>query len=114
MDTIKTLTQFNFYPEIEETQGLSLVYFSAHACSSCRHLTQVLSQLAIKQPELSIFNVDAQQDQALINEYDIFHLPALFLFLEGQYHSELSCEANTSSIMSCINIARQQPAQEAP
>jgi thioredoxin len=114
MSVIKTLTQFDFYPEIEETKGLSLVYFSAHACSSCKHLTQVLSQLAEKQSELSIFKVDAQQDQALIQEYDVFHLPALFLFKEGQYHAELQCKARTNSILSCISSASQQPAEEAP
>lgn len=114
MSAIKTLTQFNFYPEIEETQGLSLVYFSAHACSSCKHLTLILTQLAETQPDLSIFKVDAQQDQALIKEYEVFHLPALFLFKAGQYHAELQCEARSSSILSCINSASQQPAEEAP
>ena len=114
MTAIKMLTQFDFYSEIEETRGLSLVYFSAHACSSCKHLTHVLSQLAENQPELSIFKVDAQQDQALIKEYDVFHLPALFLFKEGQYHAELECESRPDSILKCINLASQQPAEDAP
>ncbi|MCK5337019.1 MAG: thioredoxin family protein [Gammaproteobacteria bacterium] len=114
MPAIKTLTQFDFYAEIEETRGLGLVYFSAHACSSCKHLTHVLSQLAEDQPDLSIFKVDAQQDTALIKEYDVFHLPALFLFKEGQYHAELECESNAASILNCINLASQQAAEEAP
>ena len=114
MPAIKMLTQFDFYPEIENTKGLSLVYFSAHACSSCKHLTHVLADLAKEQPELSIFKVDAQQDQALIQEYEVFHLPAMFLFKEGQYHSELQCEARPNSILTCISSASQQPAEEAP
>lgn len=114
MATIKALTQFDFYAELDATAGLSLVYFSAHACSACKHLSQVLTQLAQNQPELTIFKVDAQQDQALIREYDVFHLPALFLFKEGQYHAELQCESRAESILNCINQASQQAAAEAP
>ena len=114
MAAIKTLTQFNFYPEIEETKGLCLVYFSAYACSSCKHLTLILAQLADSHSDLSIFKVDAQQDQALIKEYEVFHLPALFLFKDGQYHAELECESRADSILSCIKHASQQTAAEAP
>ncbi len=114
MPAIKMLTQFDFYPEIEHTKGLSLVYFSAHACSSCTHLSHILTDLAEEQTDLSIFKVDAQQDQALIKEYEVFHLPAMFLFKEGQYHAELQCEARPKSILSCISSASQLPAEEAP
>lgn len=114
MSVIKTLTQFDFYPEIEETRGLSLVYFSAHACSSCKHLTHVLTDIAKEHEQLSIFKVDAQQDQALIKEYEVFHLPSLFLFKEGEYHAELHCEARPNSILNSIHNASLQPAEEAP
>lgn len=114
MQAIKTLTQFDFYAKIEETNGLSLVYFSAQACSSCKHLSQVLSQLAEEQPSLSIFTVDAQQDQALVKEYEVFHLPSLFLFQNGQYHAAIQSEARASSILQAISSASQLPAEEAP
>ncbi|MDH5393634.1 MAG: thioredoxin family protein [Gammaproteobacteria bacterium] len=114
MPSIKTLTQFDFYPEIEATRGLSLIYFSAHACSSCLHLSHLLTEMAKNQPELSIFKVDAQQDQALVAEYEVFHLPALFLFKQGQYHAQLVCEARSSSILNAISHASCQTAEEAP
>ena len=114
MSAIQTLTQFDFYAEIEATKGLSLVYFSAIACSSCKHLTQVLSKLRETESGLSIFKVDAQQDQALVKEYEVFHLPALFLFQNGQYHAEIQSEARANSILQAINNACQQPAEEAP
>ena len=114
MSNIKSLTQFNFYSEIEETSGHSLVYFSAHACSSCKHLTMVLNELHQHDASLSIFKIDAQQDQALVSEYDVSHLPALFLFKDGQFHAELSCESRPDSILRCIESASQRAAEDAP
>jgi len=114
MSAIKALTQFDFYPRIEQTKGLSLIYFTAHFCSSCQHLSQLLSQLAEKQKDVSVFQVDAQQDQALVAEYEVFHLPAIFLFNNGQYHAQLHCEARIPSILEAINKASALPAEEAP
>lgn len=114
MSTIKPLTQFNFYTELESTNGLSLVYFTAPSCSSCRHLGQVLEQLKTQRVDLAVFRVDAQQDQALVREYEVFHLPAMFLFKDGHYHAELQCEARIASIEQAITAANTAPAEEAP
>lgn len=114
MSAIKALTQFNFYPEIEQTNGLSLVYFSAPGCASCRHLSTVLIQVQQRRDDISIFVVDAQQDQALVSEYEVFHLPALFLFKAGHYHAEIICEARISSIEQAIDAANAAEAEEAP
>jgi len=114
MSVIKALTQFNFYPQLEQTKGLSLIYFSAHFCSSCKHLTHILTKLAAEQDKLTVFQVDAQQDQALVAEYEVFHLPALFLFNNGHYHAQLQCEARIPSILDAIQKAANQPAEEAP
>lgn len=114
MPAIKALTQFDFYPQIEQTKGLSLIYFSAHFCASCQHLTHILTQLADEQEEVSIFQVDAQQDQALVAEYEVFHLPAMFLFNNGQYHAQLQCEARIPSILNAIKQAKEHPAEDAP
>jgi thioredoxin-like negative regulator of GroEL len=113
MSDIHTLTQFDFYQTLEQTEGLRLVYFSAQACSSCQHLHQLLSKLATNEP-LTVYKVDAGDDPGLATEYEIFHLPALFLFNNGQYHAELKCEARIPSILAAIHQASQQPAEEAP
>jgi len=114
MSAIKALTQFDFYPQIEQTKGLSLIYFTAHFCASCKHLTHILSQLAEEQKDVSIFQVDAQQDQALVAEYEVFHLPAMFLFHNGHYHAQLQCEARIPNILNAIKRAAELPAEDAP
>lgn len=114
MSTIKALTQFTFYPQLEQTSGLSLVYFTAEGCSSCRHLTMLLDQLQQQRDDLSIYRVDAQQDQALVSEYEVFHLPALFLFKNGHYHAAIHSEARLTSIEQAISSANSAAAEEAP
>lgn len=114
MSDIRPLTQFDFYHVLEQSNDLSLVYFSAAACSSCKHLNLILTQLAADQPALSIFKVNAEMEPGLVSEYEVFHLPALFLFKDGHYHAELHCEARLPSILSAIQSASEQPAQEAP
>ena len=114
MTVINALTQFNFYPQLDKTPGLSLVYFSADGCSSCRHLSQVLLELQRQRQDLSVFQVDAQQDQALVSEYEVFHLPALFLFKDGHYHAAIHCEARLTSIEQAISAANAAAAEEAP
>ncbi|MDH5518472.1 MAG: thioredoxin family protein [Gammaproteobacteria bacterium] len=113
MPSIQPLTQFDFYAVIENTPGLSLVYFTAPSCSSCRHLSQLLTEM-ITPADLTIFNVDAVHEQALLAEYEVFHLPALFLFKQGQYHAEIHAEARSASILNAITVASQQAAEEAP
>jgi len=114
MSEIKALTQFTFYPELEQTTGLSLVYFTAESCSSCRHLTMLLGQLQQQRDDLSVYQVDAQQDQALVSEYEVFHLPALFLFKDGHYHAAIHSEARLHSIEQAISAANSAAAEEAP
>lgn len=114
MQEIKALTQFNFYSELEQRAGLSLVYFTADSCASCRHLSLILKQLQQQRADISIYKIDAQQDQALVTEYEVFHLPALFLFKDGHYHAELHCEARLTSIEQAVEAANIASAEEAP
>lgn len=92
----------------------TLVFFSSAGCSSCRHLQRILEETSAGHPEWLIYQVDAQQDIALAREFEVFHLPALFLFDQGNYHSEISCEATTAAIEEAVNSALKCPPQEAP
>jgi len=58
--------------------------------------------------------VDAQREMALTREFEVFHLPTLFLFTQGQFHAELRCDSTPSAIEGAIISALKQPAQEAP
>ena len=114
MSVISSLDQFNFYHTLAAAKGPSLVYFTAPNCGACRYLGNVLEQMLKSNPGFWVFKVDAQQDPALVQEYEVFHLPSMFLFIDGEFHCELYCEASDTAIRQAIKAASQQPAQEAP
>ena len=111
---MRKLVDDNFYDVLHASDGTSLVIFTSTGCASCRAWKQTLTEYLRTEPDLVIYEVDAHESMALANEYEIFHLPALFLFQDGRFHCALSCEANLEKIHQAIQIALQAPAQEEP
>ena len=108
------LNQFDFHQTLTENTGLSLIMFTAPGCGSCRQLRQVLEAHPEDFADLHLFEVDAQQDQALTNEFDVFHLPSLFLFRDGEFHAQIEAEPLPQNIKDAIAAALSEGPQEAP
>ena len=81
---------------------------------SCRYWENVLDQFSKQHSDVSIYKVDAGLDQALTEEFDVFHLPSLFLYHNGKYHSALQSEANIEALEATIEQALKSPAEETP
>jgi thioredoxin 1 len=111
---IRTLDQFNYHHILAQTPGVSLVYFTSPACGACRHLKAIFEHQPQEFGQLNLFEVDAQREMALTHEFGVFHLPALFLYNEGEFHAEIHAEALPSAIIAAIETALAAPAQEAP
>ncbi len=111
---LKQLEQFEFHQTLESTAGDSLVVFSSNECASCKFWEQLLNEYQGSHPGLNIFRIDTGKDQALAEEFDVFHLPALHLYHNGEYHSEVQCEAKLPSIERAIKQALAAPAQDCP
>jgi len=111
---IRSLSQFDFHHVLAEIPGVSLVMFGSADCGSCRHLKAVFDRLAAQSQEVKLFEVDAQRDTALVREFEVFHLPALFLFRDGHYHCQLHSPADPAALRRHIATALAAPAEEAP
>jgi thioredoxin 1 len=114
MDTVATLDQFDFHERIGRSQGPALVLFHAPGCAACRHWTQLLADYARLHETIGLYQVDVRRDMALAHEFGLYHLPALFLFLNGQFHCEFQAEARIEHLRPAIDAALQRPPQEAP
>ncbi len=110
----RKLVDGTFYDTLHATPGVALVIFTSAGCASCRAWKEVLKGYLTMNQAIVIFEVDAHESMALANEYEIFHLPALFLFRDGEFHSALQCEANLERIHQAIIRSLQGPAQEEP
>lgn len=108
------LNQHDLHHIIAENSAPTLVFFGTEECASCRHLKKILVQLQARHPEWIIYEVNAQEEMGLTREFEVFHLPAMFLFQHGQFHQEISCEASIGSLETAIGQALLSPAQEAP
>ena len=100
---MESLDEFTLHKRLAEQPGVSLVLFTSPACGACRSVERLLPSAAPATARL--FKVDVRQAQALARAYEVFHLPALFLFRDGRYHAALG---------RALAEALARPAQEEP
>lgn len=93
---------------------MSLVYFTSPGCGACRHLRALFENHAETFSRFNLFEVDAQQDMALTREFEVFHLPSLFLFKNGEFHAQIHSEPLPQSLMAAVETALAAEPQEAP
>ena len=108
------LNDHEFYARLAETTGPSIVFFTKPGCSSCRLWKRLLVELLQKRGDIHVYQVDAEQNMALSHEYELFHLPALYLFVDGEFHCELQSEARLAHLETALDVALDSPAEEAP
>lgn len=100
----------DLHHRLAQSRGIVLVMFTALGCGACRRMRAALAEC----PELPVIEVDAGVDQALVNEFEVFHLPALFVYRDGRYHGPLAVEPTPARIEAGLRALLAQPAQEPP
>ncbi len=111
---IRKLDDENFYTQLANTAGLSVVFFTSQGCASCRRWQELFREFLTCYADVQIFAVDAQTSMALTRAYEVFHLPSLFLFIDGQYHRPLQPHASVASLRAAIDDARMLRAEDEP
>jgi thiol-disulfide isomerase/thioredoxin len=111
---LASLNDLNFHHVLGETPGAALVFFTAPDCGACKNLKQAVGIFLQTYSSLPVFEVDAVHNGGLVSALDVFHLPALFLYVDGHYHRELKCEALPARIHHAVETALHLPAEEEP
>lgn len=109
----ENLTEFDFYPRLGQSTGASLVLFSGPQCGACRRAEAVLPQ-ALVGAVAYLFRVDVEKCTALAREYEIFHLPAMLLFIDGHFHAAIESPLLPEKLRQAVATALTLPAEEAP
>lgn len=108
---MEQLDQQDYYQRLEATAGPALVVFTSPACGACRHLLGVLADFeGAGRPRL--FRVDASQNRGLVEELEFFHLPAMYLYVDGSYHSPVECEPRVEALL--LELERRLAAPPEP
>ena len=58
---------------------------------------------------VEVFAVSAERVAGLIEELEIFHLPAMFLYQYGDLHAEIHATLRPESLRSAIESAQKAP-----
>lgn len=102
-----------FHARLAATRGVAVVLFTAPHCGSCRSW-KVLLPNALAGIAEHFFEVDVAEATGVARCFDIFHLPAVYLYRDGVFHAELQCEARTQVIRENALDALHAPAAEEP
>lgn len=108
------LDQFEFHHRLTHTTGVAIVIFTSRGCASCKAWKKLLGEYRRRHTDCLVFEVDAERDLALAREFNVFHLPALFLYVGGRFHRELQAEAKMEPLEAAIAAALGAPAHEPP
>jgi len=119
---IPLLDTFTFYERLGETK-YALICFTAPGCGSCGAFQKVLPKLQDRVDNkneagyafpLKVFEVDAGNSMGLVEELEIVDLPALFVYVNGEYHAPIQAPPEVESLYMAAARAVKQPAHEEP
>jgi thioredoxin 1 len=111
--TFERLAEGEFHARLAATSGLAVVLFSAPRCGACRAWKQLLPS-ALSDQACVLYEVDVSEATGVARYFGIFHLPAVYLYRDGQFHAELRCEARLESIRLAAQQLLSAPAQDEP
>lgn len=105
------LTDVDFHPTMTALPGDSLVLIGTAACGACR----LFKRLARDLPDgvvARVVDVDAEKAPGLVDELEVFHLPALFLWRDGQDWAPVQSVARPDALVAALRAAAAGPAAD--
>lgn len=106
------LTDFDADQRLLALPGSSLLVFTGDGCSSCRYARQTLPEMEL--PIDRVCWIDAADNGGLVERYEVFHLPALFVVRDGMFHGALHARLSQVELAKAIVQVLQQFADELP
>lgn len=113
-EPLPQLSDHDIYQRLRRIPGPALVAITTPFCGACRHLRRALRELVAEDWPVPIFEVDANEGPGLIDELEIFHLPAMVLYVGGDYHRALRCPAEAEALKAAVARAAAEPPEEEP
>ena len=106
------LTDFDADQRLLAMSGVSLVIFTSVGCASCRYAREVLPAMALAIDRLCW--IDAGDNGGLVERYQVFHLPALFVVRDGEFFGALHTRLTADALNAALAQALGRIAEELP
>ncbi|WP_085656859.1 co-chaperone YbbN [Pseudomonas sp. B11(2017)] len=106
------LTDFDADQRLLAMSGVSLVIFTSAGCASCRYARQTLPTLKLAADRLCW--IDAGDNGGLVERYQVFHLPALFVVRDGEFFGAVHTRLSAGELNAAVAGALERIAEELP
>ncbi len=106
------LTDLDADRRLLDLPGTSLVIFTSSGCASCRWARGHLPGGGL--PVDRLCWIDAGNNGGLVERYEVFHLPALFVVQDGNFHGALHSSLRRDDLTKSLERALARPAEELP
>lgn len=106
------LTDFDADQRLLAMSGVSLVIFTSVGCASCRYAREVLPGQALAIDRLCW--IDAGDNGGLVERYQVFHLPALFVVRDGEFFGAVHTRLTVDELDQAVAQALGRIAEELP
>jgi thioredoxin 1 len=82
---IASVTDASFAAEVEQSDKLTIVDFTASWCGPCRIIAPILEQIADQRADdLKVVKLDVDENQQTTTRYNVRSMPTLMFFKGGQ------------------------------
>ncbi|MFW0756688.1 thioredoxin family protein [Pseudomonas sp. H11T01] len=106
------LTDFDADQQLLAMNGVSLVIFTSVGCTSCRWARQQLPDLDLVVDRLCW--IDAGNNGGVVERYQVFHLPALFVVRDGEFYGALQSRLTRNELNEGLRQALSRIPEELP
>jgi len=106
------LTDFDADQRLLAMSGVSLVIFTSVGCASCRFAREQLPVLDLAVDRLCW--IDAGNNGGVVERYQVFHLPALFVVRDGEFFGALKSRLTGTKLNRAVRQALSRTAEELP
>ncbi len=106
------LTDFDADQRLLAMRGVSLVIFTSVGCASCRYAREVLPGMPLAIDRLCW--IDAGDNGGLVERYQVFHLPALFVVRDGEFFGAVHTRLTVDHLNQVVAQALGRIAEELP
>ncbi|MHC8287660.1 thioredoxin family protein [Pseudomonas sp. XS1P51] len=106
------LTDFDADQRLLAMSGVSLVIFTSVGCAGCRFAREQLPRLDLAVDRLCW--IDAEENGGVVERYQVFHLPALFVVRDGEFFGALKSRLTSTELNEAVGQALMRTAEELP